>query len=93
MLLLGICVVVLGASVGTWTSIACSPPSVHNTEHTSWHTCKSVANDVEASHIVEHNAAHGPGVAPVVGGAALEVVTVGLLVVVRGVGIGAAVVV
>ena len=95
----GICVVVLGASIGEYTSISCSPPLAHNTEHDSRHACKSVASDIEASHIVKHNAAHCAGAAPVVGmaavagAAALEVVAVGLFVVVCGVSIGAAVVV
>ena len=66
-LLLGMCVVVLGASVGVWTSIVCSPPLVHNnTEHNSRHVCRPAAEYTDISHIAIHDDTHGPGGVPVV---------------------------
>ena len=63
----GICVVVLGASIGEYTSISCSPPLAHNTEHDSRHVCKLVAVDTEIVHIATHDDKHSPGAVLVVG--------------------------
>ena len=62
----GICVVVLGASIGKCTSISCSPPLAHNTEHDSRHVCKLVAVDTEIVHIATHDDKHSPGAVLVV---------------------------
>ena len=64
--LLGMCVVVLGAYVGVWTSIAYPSPLVHNTEHDSRHVCMPAAENTDISHTATHDDTHGPGAVLVV---------------------------
>ena len=75
MLLLSICVVVLAACIGECTSISCSMPIAHNTEHDSRHVCTDI------SHIAMHKDRQGPG----------GTLVVGVLAVVLGVGVPAVV--
>ena len=63
----GKCVVVLAACIGKCTSISCSLPIAHNTEHDSRHVCKIVAVDSGIVHIATHDDKHSPGAVVVVG--------------------------
>ena len=67
MLLLGVCVVVLGASAGVLVSNTCPALVAHSTEHESRHVCKLVAVDTDISHIAMHKDRQGPGGTLVVG--------------------------
>ena len=71
----GICVVVLAACIGKCTSISCSLPIAHNTEHDSRHVCKIVAVDSGIVHIATHDDKHSPGAILVVGVPAVVLLT------------------
>ena len=65
--LLGMCVVVLGAGVGTKASISCVPPAAHIAEHLSSQGCRLAAAGVDISHTATHSDTHTVMVGVVLG--------------------------